>query len=161
MARWLAGVGGGVMLSGTNTDDLDDYRPDPGAASDHSVRHPLVQAGVDTRGARALCRQPGYFEIAELPAAPCLPSRIEAAALTSVHRVERELGQALRPEVVRCRIRQDAVAVELDEDALQDLLNGAAQGWRERIAGLARLHGLPDEIRFEAYRRGSAFVSHR
>jgi len=81
----LAGVGGGVMLSGTNTDDLADYRPDLGAASDHSVRHPFVEAGVDTRGARALYRQLGYAEIAELPAAPCLPSRIEAAALTSVH----------------------------------------------------------------------------
>jgi uncharacterized protein len=127
----------------------------------------LVQAGVDTRGARALCRQPGYLEIAELPAAPCLSSRIETgirievAALTFVHRVERALGEALRPEVVRCRIRQDAVAVELDEDALQYLLNGAAQGWRERIAGLARGCGLPDAIRFEPYRRGSAFVQDR
>jgi uncharacterized protein len=163
----MAGVGAGVMLSGTNTDDLDDYRPGLRAASAHSVRHPFVEAGVDKRGVRALCRQLGYSEIAELPAAPCLSSRIEtgirieAAALTFVHRVERELGEALRPEVVRCRIRRDAVAVELDEGALQHLLTGAAQGWRQRIAGLARACGLPDAISFEPYRRGSAFVQDR
>ena len=161
----LARVDAGVMLSGTNTDDLDDYRPGLRAASDHSVRHPFVEEGVDKRGVRALCRQLGYLEIAELPAAPCLSSRIEtgirieAAALAFVHRVERELGEALHPEVVRCRIRQDTVAVELDEGALQNLLNGAGQGWCERIAGLAHACGLPDAISFEPYRRGSAFVA--
>jgi uncharacterized protein len=155
------------MLSGTNTDDLEDYRPGLSAASAHGVRHPFVEAGVDKQGVRALCRQLGYLEIAGLPAAPCLSSRvetgirIEAAALAFVHRVERELAEALSPEVVRCRIRQDAVAVELDEAALQDLRNGAGQGWREHIAGLARTCGLPDAIRFEPYRRGSAFVQDR
>ncbi len=163
----MAGVAGGVLLSGTNTDDLDDYRPGLRAASDHGVRHPFVEAGVDKGGVRALCRGLGYPEIAELPAAPCLSSRVETgvriepAALAFVHRVERELGDALRPEVVRCRIRRDAVAVELDEAALRGLLNGAGQGWHDRIASLARACGLPDQIRFEPYRRGSAFVAER
>lgn len=163
----MADVSGGVMLSGTNTDDLDDYRPGLRAASAHGVRHPFVEADVDKAGVRALCRALGYPEIAALPAAPCLSSRVETgiriepAALAFVHRVERELGEALRPVVVRCRIRRDAVAVELDDGALQGLLNGAGQGWRERIAGLARACGLPEVVRFEPYRRGSAFVAGR
>jgi len=162
----MARTGVGTLLSGTNTDDLDDYRPGLRAASDHGVRHPFVEAGIDKNGVRALCRRLGHPAIAELPAAPCLSSRVETgiriepSALAFVHRVEREITEALRPRVVRCRVRRDAVAVELDEPAL-GLLNGANQAWRERIAGLARLHGLPDDVRFEVYRRGSAFVAHR
>ncbi len=160
----LAGVGHGTTLSGTNTDDLGDYRPGLRAASNHGARHPFVEAGVDKRGVRALCRSLGHPEIAELPAAPCLSSRvetgirIEAGMLALVHQVERELGETLRPEVVRCRVRPDAIAVEVDEPALGRLLNGDRQAWRERIAGLARALGLPEAVRFEPYRRGSAFV---
>ena len=163
----MARDGAGTLLSGTNTEDLDDYRPGLRAASEHGVRHPFVEAGIDKQGVRALCRLLGYPMIADLPAAPCLSSRvetgvrIEASALAFVHRVERELGEALRPRVVRCRVRRDAVAVELDEEALGGLLNGAGQAWHERIAGLARECGLPDDVRFEPYRRGSAFVAGR
>jgi uncharacterized protein len=162
----MARVGVGTLLSGTNTDDLDDYRPGLRAASDHGVRHPFVECGIDKAGLRALCRGLGYPEIAALPAAPCLSSRVETGiridpeALAFVHRVERELADALRPQIVRCRLRAASVAVELDEAAL-GLLNGARQAWHERIAGLARLHGLPDEVCFESYRRGSAFVADR
>jgi uncharacterized protein len=160
----LAGLGQGTTLSGTNTDDLGDYRPGLRAASNHGVRHPFVEAGVDKRGVRALCRSLGHPEIAELPAAPCLSSRvetgirIEAGMLAFVHQVEHELGEALRPEAVRCRVRPGAVAVELDEPALARLLNGNRRDWRERIAALARARGLPEAVRFEPYRRGSAFV---
>lgn len=162
----MARVGAGTLLSGTNTDDLDDYRPGLRAAADHGVRHPFVECGIDKAGLRALCRGLGYPEIAALPAAPCLSSRVETGiriepeALAFVHRVERELADALGPQVVRCRVRSRGVAVELDAAAL-DRLNGARQAWHERIAGLARLHGLPDDIRFETYRRGSAFVATR
>jgi uncharacterized protein len=162
----MARVGVGTLLSGTNTDDLDDYRPGLRAASDHGVRHPFVEAGIDKRAVRALCRRLGHPAIADLPAAPCLSSRVETGlrieprALAFVHRVECEVADVLQPRVVRCRVRRDAVAVELDEEAL-GRLNGAGQAWRERIAGLARLHGLPDDIRFEPYRRGSAFVADR
>lgn len=162
----MARVGTGTLLSGTNADDLDDYRPGLRAAADHGVRHPFVECGIDKAELRAICRGLGYPEIAALPAAPCLSSRVETGiriapeALAFVHRVERELTDALRPQVVRCRLRTACVAIELDEAAL-GLLNGARQAWHERVAGLARLHGLPDEIRFEPYRRGSAFVADR
>ena len=162
----MAQVGGGTLLSGTNTDDLDDYRPGLRAASDHGVRHPFVECGIGKAALRELCRHLGHAGIADLPAAPCLSSRVETGirieprALAFVHRVELELADALGPQVVRCRVRSRGVAVELDAAAL-DRLNGARQAWHERIAGLARLHGLPDDIRFETYRRGSAFVATR
>jgi uncharacterized protein len=160
----MARLGAGALLSGTNTDDLDDYRPGLIAARDHGVRHPFVECGVGKAALRAICRRLGYADVADLPAAPCLSSRVETGirieprALAFVHRVERELADALGPRVVRCRVRSGGVAVELDEAAL-DRLNGARQDWHRRIAGLARLHGLPDDVRFEPYQRGSAFVA--
>ena len=48
---------------------------------------------------------------------------IAPADLTAVNLVERSLRQLLRPEVVRCRLREDGIVVELDEttlDALSD-----------------------------------------
>jgi uncharacterized protein len=162
--RAIAGQGPGTLLSGTNTDDLGDYRPGLLAARDHGVRHPFVEAGFDKARVRALCRRLGYPDLAELPAAPCLSSRvetgvrIEARLLAFVHRVERDLTDAFAPPVVRCRVRRDAVAVEVDAATLAALTNGHGGGWEARIAALAREHGAPERILFEPYRRGSAFV---
>ena len=35
------------ILSGTNTDDLGEYRPGLDAASEHAVLHPYLEAGID------------------------------------------------------------------------------------------------------------------
>jgi uncharacterized protein len=162
--RAIARRGPGTLLSGTNTDDLGDYRPGLIAARDHGVRHPFVETGVDKAAVRALCRHLGYPELAALPAAPCLSSRletgvrIEARLLALVHRVERDLADALDPLVVRCRVRRDALAVEVDPATLAALANGEGSDWERRIAALAREHGAPQRILFEPYRRGSAFV---
>ncbi len=77
-----------TVLSGTNCDDLGDYRPGLQAASDHGVRHPFVEVGLDKRHVRAIARCLGLDDLAELPAAPCLASRIET-------------GLAIEPEVLQ------------------------------------------------------------
>jgi uncharacterized protein len=162
--RAIARRGPGTLLSGTNTDDLGDYRPGLIAARDHGVRHPFVEAGVDKATVRALCRRLGYPDLAVLPAAPCLSSRvetgvrIEARLLALVQRVERDLTDAFDPLVVRCRVRRDAVAVEVDPTTLAALVDGHGHVWEARIAALAREQGAPERILFEPYRRGSAFV---
>lgn len=161
----MARLGPGVILSGTNADDLDDYRPGLLAARDHGVRHPFVEAGIGKATLRALCAHLGYDDIAALPAAPCLSSRIEtglrieANALAFVHAVERALRDALHPAVVRCRVRHDGVAVEVDGATLEVLRNGDGDRWHAHIATLAAAHGIAPQVRFESYRRGSAFVA--
>ena len=37
----------GVVFSGTNLNDLDDYRPGLEAAKEQNVKHPYVQVGID------------------------------------------------------------------------------------------------------------------
>src|SRR5882757_3769226 len=66
-----------TLLSGTNIDDLGDFRPGLAAARTFDVRHPLVEVGIDKAAIRAISSDLGLRDLAELPAAPCLASRVE------------------------------------------------------------------------------------
>ena len=85
---------GTLVLSGTNTDDLADYRPGPTAAAAHGVRHPFVEAGISKTTLRRIAPLVGLGALADLPSAPCLSSRIETGlrieprTLALVHAVE-------------------------------------------------------------------------
>ena len=153
-----------VVVSGTNFDDLGDYRPGLLAAGERGVRHPFVEAGLTKPRVRELARHLGLGEIAELPPSPCLSSRvetgirIEAPALALIDAVETDLRLALSSQTVRCRIRQRGVVVEMDEASLQALLPEEKQRWTDRIALLAKDAGLKGAVDFEVYRQGSAFL---
>jgi len=160
--RTLGGAPEAVILSGTNADDLDDFRPGLQAAQEHGVRHPFVECGVDKAGIRRLCRGLGYADIAALPASPCLSSRVETGvpidprALQFIDRVETLLRRELEPAVVRCRVRRDCIEVQMDEACLAALRD--TDRWRARIRRLGAPAGLPQQVNFEIYRMGSAFV---
>jgi pyridinium-3,5-biscarboxylic acid mononucleotide sulfurtransferase len=155
-----------TLLSGTNIDDLGDFRPGLAAAEAFAVRHPYVEVGVDKQTIRRMASNLGLTDVAELPAAPCLASRVETGIaiapddLIAVHRTERRLGRLLRPEVIRCRLRSEGIVVELDQTtldaltephrrALQDVVHTIWAGDSDRPVMLA------------PYRRGSAFLLHR
>ncbi len=152
------------IVSGTNLDDLGEYRPGLIAARAHAVRHPFVEAGIDKRTVRALAAELGLGALAELPAAPCLSSRvetgirIEAPTLAMVHEAEKLVGARLSPRTVRCRVRADGVVIELDPAALAALDAGGADGLRAEVQQLADAAGLRAPVRFAAYRNGSAFL---
>jgi len=148
----------GVIVSGTNLDDLGDWRPGLEAARNYGVRHPFVEAGIDKATVRALARHFGLDDLAELPAAPCLSSRLEtgmpvsAERLRLVHAVERLVGRELAPRTVRCRLFHDGVAIQMDEDALHRIRGPESAALRRAVEQLA---GGP--VRYEPYRMGSAF----
>jgi uncharacterized protein len=158
----VAGRTGEQIVSGTNTDDLGEYRPGLEAAKRHAVRHPYVEAGIDKATVRALARVLGLGALAELPSAPCLSSRIEtgirieAEVLAMVHAVETLVARRLEPRTVRCRVRARGVVVELDAGALAAA--EAAPGLRAEVAALAAGVGLRGPVGFAGYRVGSAFV---
>ncbi len=153
-----------ALVSGTNTDDLGDFRPGLEAARARGVHHPYVEAGVDKRGVRALARALGLGAIAELPASPCLSSRVETGipiepdALAAVHASERFVQAELSPGVVRCRLRRDGVVVELDEPTLARLDAESRERVRVAVAARWRAAGREAAVRLEPYRMGSAFV---
>lgn len=66
---------GATIVTGTNADDLQDYRPGLEAAAEHQVRAPLAELGFG----KSIVRQLAQFwnlPIADKPASPCLASRI-------------------------------------------------------------------------------------
>jgi len=160
----LATAGAGTLLSGTNADDLDDFRPGLEAANSFRVRHPFVEFGVDKAGVRRICRHLGYRELSELPASPCLSSRIETGVriqprvLRFVDQVETALRDGLPVRVVRCRVRSAEIAVQMDPSDLSRLSQASTREWASRIRDWAAPLGLPPAVRFEPYRMGSAFV---
>ena len=155
---------GATIVSGTNTDDLGDFRPGLTAAAEHAVRHPYVECGIGKSTVRAIAARLGLDDLAELPAAPCLSSRVETGiaidpeVLKAIDACEGIVRDATGAATVRCRVRRGAVVVELDDAALVDLdipartvLAGALKE-RMAAAGVSRL------LRFEPYRMGSAFL---
>ncbi|KQP76591.1 adenine nucleotide alpha hydrolase [Methylobacterium sp. Leaf111] len=159
-----------IMVSGANLDDLGEYRPGLDAAREHGVRHPYVEAGLDKATVRSLARALGLGSVAELPAAPCLSSRVETGiriepeTLAFIHAVEglvsRSLGAGIGPRrAVRCRVRAAGIVVELDPVSLA-ALDGTRQtalAAQIRAGAPANLPEIP--VRFTVYRTGSAFLT--
>lgn len=152
-----------IVVSGTNTDDLGDFRPGLSAADSFGVRHPYVQAGIGKSGVRALARRLDLGDIADLPAAPCLASRVETGiaidprTLIAVNRVERTLRKMLQPRSVRCRVRTRGIVIELDAQTLAVLNDQASGQVRERVR---QLWPDPDAtVTIEPYVQGSAFIA--
>jgi len=159
----MAGLTDSVLVSGTNLDDLGDWRPGLRAASDHGVRHPFVEAGIDKKTVRAIAHARGLDDLAELPAAPCLSSRVETglrvepAALAAIDRAESALRQSLKSQTVRCRVIADGIRVELDQHCLEGLGADELTDIRQ-ITAQCFGEVDPAEIDVAPYRRGSAFL---
>lgn len=107
------------IASGTNRDDLADYRPGLEAAKNFDVFHPFVEAGIGKQDIYALARRHGLTDLADLPAQPCLASRIEtgipvdAQTLGFIESVEFQLKSLLPAgTILRCRITVAGIHVE-------------------------------------------------
>ena len=155
---------GAQLVSGTNLDDLGEYRPGLRAAGEHGVRHPYVETGVTKEGVRAMARLLGLGVVAELPAAPCLASRIEtgigidAAMLALVHASERLVGAAVAARTVRCRVRAAGVVLELDASTLDAIEPQRRAELAAEVGGIFAGAGYKRPVSFAPYRNGSAFL---
>jgi uncharacterized protein len=141
---------------GLIADDLTDFRPGHRAAAEAGVRAPLAEAGMSKDDVRALSRDLG-LPTAELPASPCLSSRVPyGTAVTAevLRRIERaEAGvRALGFRELRVRHLGEAARVEIAREEMARLAEGGAREAVEtavRAAGYREVHIDP-----EGYRRG-------
>ena len=123
LSRLAADRGYAALMSGANADDLGDWRPGLRAATEHWVRHPLVEAGFGKGEVRALARRLG-IPSAEKPASPCLASRVpygtevEPSILAQVDRAERAV-RVLGFRELRVRHFGAIGRVELSDDDLE------------------------------------------
>lgn len=119
----LPELGVPIMVSGANLDDRGDYRPGLAAAAEHSVRHPLQEAGFTKADVRELAR---YWNLPtwDKPASPCLSSRLAPGLAVTPERTKRVEdaeaylhGLGLR----ECRVRYhegDLARIEVPLDEL-------------------------------------------
>lgn len=150
---------GDRVAAGTNMDDLTDYRPGLHAAQEHGVLHPFIDARMAKDDVRLLARSLGLGDLAELPAAPCLASRVETGLrvepqdLREIDRAEAALRAELGNVTLRCRRMRTGWIIELEAT----ILGAMDQAARDRLICLADLSG-GQEVVLRPYRRGSAFV---
>lgn len=156
----IRGLTDDPIASGTNRDDLGDYRPGLRAAAERGVVHPYVDAALAKSDVYALARRLGLSDLERLPSQPCLASRVETGIaiaprdLAFVDAVESRLAAELGGEaVVRCRVTHGGVVIELGDAADAAAADAAraigAQACRAEGRGFAGVR---------AYRRGAAFL---
>ena len=153
---------GATILSGANLDDLGDYRPGLLAAAERAVRHPYIEAAMDKAAVRVLAGHLGLHDIADLPAQPCLASRVEtgiaidADDLAFIEQVETWLTNRLGAVTLRCRITGAGVRVELGAAATASLAGRDVEIADQLAVICAR--GGRHFSGLGPYRRGSAFI---
>jgi uncharacterized protein len=153
----IAAATSDTIASGTNCDDLSDFRPGLRAAREHDVVHPYVEAGASKRDIYDLAHALGLTDLARLPAQPCLSSRVETGIaidptdLAFVDDVETQLAAKLGTDAtVRCRVTHRGIVIEIgDSAAAQD---ARAIGARACEAAGRTFAGV------RSYVRGAAFL---
>ena len=155
----IRGLVSGPIASGANLDDLGDYRPGLLAAAEREVVHPFIEAGMNKANVRVLARLLHLTDIAELPAQPCLASRVEtgiaidADDLAFVEKVEaRLITLAPRGATLRCRITRAGVTLEIGQEAM-----ASARILEDAARTLCSVEGR-NFAGSQPYRRGAMFV---
>jgi len=154
----------GQVISGTNLDDLSDYRPGLIAAKENDIRHPFVEVNIDKQTIRAIASHYGLQDIATLPASPCLASRIETgifiipSQLDLINRVETKIRREIVAENIRCRLQSQKIVIEVDEMILNASPQKEIDKLKFEIELMVIATGLTLPVHFSAYQRGSAFL---
>lgn len=152
------------IVSGTNTDDLSDFRPGLQAAANQGVRHPWVESACDKAAIRRIAAERGLGDLAELPASPCLSSRVETGTpidgdlLPVVDEVESTIREAFAADTARCRVRSTGIVIELDQGTLSRLSSRRRRALLEYTRRCFARAGLRAPVSMTIYRMGSAFI---
>ncbi len=121
-----AALGLEAVVSGTNADELGDYRPGLQAAAEHQIVQPLAEAGLTKDEIRALSREMD-LPTWDKPQQPCLSSRIPYGTGVTPERLEQlarsEMAlRALGLREFRVRYHGEIARLEVGEADFERLL---------------------------------------
>ena len=149
--------GATVVLDGTITEDLSDFRPGRRAADESDVVSPLAALGFKKADVRSVAEHLS-LRSSDKPASPCLASRIPygtpvtARALAMIEAAEAGL-RALGFTELRVRHHGDVARIELPIHEFARLLE---PGRRESVVGVALAAGYRFvALDLEGFRSGS------
>ena len=158
-----------TICSGTNLDDLGDYRPGLQAAQRATACAIPMSRPASTRPPCARSRaRLGLDDLAELPAAPCLSSRLETGiAVDRRAAAPGACGRAPDPATRwrRARALPPAPGRRRDPARRRRAWRGSRAsrrgGSRARSRSCSPSTASRGAVRFEPYRMGSAFLDRR
>ncbi len=145
------------VASGTNMDDLKDFRPGLKAGQEYGVRNPMVEAGLSKDDIRVLSRLRG-LSTWDKPAQPCLSSRIPYGAPVSIEALDRiaqaeERLKELGLRQFRVRHHDTIARIEVEPSDMMPLLR---PGVREKLVSDMRAIGyLYVTLDLAGFRTGS------
>lgn len=118
--------GAGVLLEGSNEDDLHVYRPGLQAVRELGVRSPLAECGVTKEEVRALAAEYD-IPVANRPSAPCLATRLPYGTEIDLELLKRidEAEDYLKRfgwKNVRLRVHGEITRLEVDAEVLADVV---------------------------------------
>ena len=142
---------------GSNTDDLNDYRPGLRAVSELSVKSPLREAGLGKSDIRIISKAMGLPTWSK-PAYACLASRFaygEEITKEKLHMIERAEQVLIESGFYEERVRMHGNVARIEVPP-EDIPKLAADGVRESVyEGLRNAGFLYVALDLKGYRTGS------
>jgi pyridinium-3,5-biscarboxylic acid mononucleotide sulfurtransferase len=128
------------IVDGSTVDDLGDYRPGRQAATQHSVRSPLIEVGLTKAEVRELSKKVA-LPTWNKPASPCLSSRIAYGTTVTIERLAKvDRGEEILRELgfreFRVRhhdqlVRLEIASAEMDRALRREVVEELAARFRE------------------------------
>jgi pyridinium-3,5-biscarboxylic acid mononucleotide sulfurtransferase len=144
------------VIDGSNTDDLDDFRPGMRAARELGVRSPLQEVGLTKSEIRLLSGRIG-LRTWDKPAAACLSSRFAYGDPITVEKLRQVAAaesavRALGFSGFRVRHHDDIARIEVSRDQFARALECA----EELVGALRRIGYQHTVLDLAGYRSGSS-----
>ncbi len=140
-------LGMAFVADGTIVDDLGDHRPGLKAATEHEVRHPLVEAGLTKVDVRDIAQSLG-MTLWDKPSFACLGSRFPVGTRVTedrvgrISRIESHLRViGLRQFRARWHTMDDKEMVRIEVDP-SEIAVVAASGIRESVVDVGKAEGF-------------------
>lgn len=117
-----------LIVDGTNTDDLSDYRPGIKALRENGIKSPLVELGISKQDVRNIAKS-NNLSVYDKPSNSCLASRIPHGMPVTLEKLKRiETAELLIKSIfkvrqVRVRDHQDIARIEVGKDEIKDMFD--------------------------------------
>ncbi|UCD52458.1 MAG: ATP-dependent sacrificial sulfur transferase LarE [Phycisphaerales bacterium] len=145
------------VVFGTNADDASDFRPGNRALESFGIRSPLAEVGLTKSDIRQLSRQFG-LSTAEMPANPCLVSRLEyhlPITEERLHQIDEAERLLRRLGFKECRVRHHNTIARIEVCA-QDIAKIIAEPVRTKVLDTLKALGFGFvTVDLQGFRSGS------
>jgi pyridinium-3,5-biscarboxylic acid mononucleotide sulfurtransferase len=117
-----------LIVDGTNTDDLMDYRPGIKALRENGIQSPLVELGIGKQNIRNIAKS-NNLSVYDKPSNSCLASRIPHGIPVTFEKLKRiETAESLVKSIfkvrqVRVRDHQDIARIDVGREEIKDMFD--------------------------------------